>query len=812
MKYIIELVADSKGLDPAIAAMNELRDAEKQLKTETSSVSAEQKKMMDAYATKAKLGKESIDKMVDGYKELGKTATGAFGTKAIQAMVDKTKLVLGNVTLLSGAKPFEFSLKEDRRLPKVVSNLKLVNEEISNIRKNNGVVVLDEDTKSAISFRSQIKQSRDELTKLIITGEATTSQIYDMAASAGELKDSIGDAQQAINVLSSDSFKLDAALQGIQVGAVGFQMLQGAAALAGNENEDLQKTLVKLNAVMAITQGLQQIQNSLQKQTALSLGLNIAAQKIYTLVVGESTGALAAFRLALAATGIGLAIIGIIELYKNWDKLSAIISGSTQTLESFRKEQEKVAELRESQIDDLKKELEYQVLIKNITEEQAKKRLTEEYSKQIVDANKELKKQLSILEELKKNGASQTVAGIKVGEDVNKKRIEQQTQAIREQMGTVKQLTVELIKYTQTKEEEDKKIVKSEKERIDATDELYRKSLIQRRELLAEIQNSIEEKLRKESELRLQLSRSTNEKDLEEYKNSLKRRRELEAEHEASRKEQRLVAEKEANERRINAEKVEIKAAEDKEMAIKDASIQIAQQTADAIFQIVNTNRNAEFNLQIQRLNELRTKELANKELTDSQRARVEERYQQKIAAIKTKQAQADKQAAIIQATINGALAITRILTTVSPVTPLGTPNPGYFAALAIAAASTAANIALIASTKIPKFAKGTEYVQGAGTETSDSIPAMLSKGERVIDAKTNKLLKGIPNALIPDLLIPKATMIEKGIDYDKMAKAFSKELAANPKLMVNFNKSGFETFIISGNTTTNVKNNRNDF
>ncbi len=84
MKYIIELVADSKGLDPAIAAMNELRDAEKQLKTETSSVSAEQKKMMDAYATKAKLSKESIDKMVDGYKQLGKAATGAFGGEAIK--------------------------------------------------------------------------------------------------------------------------------------------------------------------------------------------------------------------------------------------------------------------------------------------------------------------------------------------------------------------------------------------------------------------------------------------------------------------------------------------------------------------------------------------------------------------------------------------------------------------------------------------------------------------------------------------------------------------------------------------------------
>ena len=171
--------------------------------------------------------------------------------------------------------------------------------------------------------------------------------------------------------------------------------------------------------------------------------------------------------------------------------------------------------------------------------------------------------------------------------------------------------------------------------------------------------------------------------------------------------------------------------------------------------------------------------------MTDAQKARIEERYQKQVAALKTRQAQADKQAALIQATINGALAITKILTTVAPVTPLGTPNPGYIAALAIAAASTAANIALIASQKIPKFAKGTEYVNGAGTETSDSIPAMLSKGERVIDAKTNKMLKGIPNSMLPELLVPSKTVISKGMDYDKLAKTLSKELSKSPQMRI---------------------------
>lgn len=44
---------------------------------------------------------------------------------------------------------------------------------------------------------------------------------------------------------------------------------------------------------------------------------------------------------------------------------------------------------------------------------------------------------------------------------------------------------------------------------------------------------------------------------------------------------------------------------------------------------------------------------------------------------------------------------------------------------------------------KTAAYATGTEYVEGAGTETSDSINARLSKGERVMTAKDNRKLGG---------------------------------------------------------------------
>lgn len=57
----------------------------------------------------------------------------------------------------------------------------------------------------------------------------------------------------------------------------------------------------------------------------------------------------------------------------------------------------------------------------------------------------------------------------------------------------------------------------------------------------------------------------------------------------------------------------------------------------------------------------------------------------------------------------------------------------------AIAATAGAVISTISAIKNVSKFAEGTPYVQGAGTGTSDSIPARLSKGERVVTAANNQ-------------------------------------------------------------------------
>ena len=195
--------------------------------------------------------------------------------------------------------------------------------------------------KAEQSIRSEIRQTTQELARKLAHGELNISQIYEMAKGSAELKDAMGDANKILSALGSDTFALDATLSTLQGVTAGFQVAQGATALFGDENEDLQKALVKLNAVMAISQGLQQIQNTLQKENAGRLGITIVFQKLYTTAVGESTGAMLIFRQALFGLGIGAVIAGIVLLISNWEKIKDAISGATDAM----REQQRISKL-----------------------------------------------------------------------------------------------------------------------------------------------------------------------------------------------------------------------------------------------------------------------------------------------------------------------------------------------------------------------------------------------------------------------------------------------------------------------------------
>ena len=133
---------------------------------------------------------------------------------------------------------------------------------------------------------------------------------------AGELKDRLMDLKSAIKTTGQDGRALQASLQ-LGGGIVaGFGAVQGVMALVGSESEDLQKTLVKLQAVQATLASVEEIRSVLEKESALRITLVTLAEKaraaatvVATYATSASTVAMKAFRLALIATGIGAFVV-----------------------------------------------------------------------------------------------------------------------------------------------------------------------------------------------------------------------------------------------------------------------------------------------------------------------------------------------------------------------------------------------------------------------------------------------------------------------------------------------------------------------
>ena len=196
-------------------------------------------------------------------------------------------------------------------------------------------------TKSGKSLTGQLRGLKAELTLLEQQGKDNTDEFQKLLITASKLEDQIGDTRARVKILASDTFKFDAAVGATQALASGFEVAQGAAALFGAESEDLQKATLKVQGAIALANGVQQVSKLLLEENALKTAILTAKQAIYTTVVGTSTGALKAFRIALAATGVGLLVIAIGELIANFDKIKDSIAGtddSTRALSAAVKE------------------------------------------------------------------------------------------------------------------------------------------------------------------------------------------------------------------------------------------------------------------------------------------------------------------------------------------------------------------------------------------------------------------------------------------------------------------------------------------
>lgn len=127
----------------------------------------------------------------------------------------------------------------------------------------------------------QIRTIREQLAQMEMSGDTSSQAFIDMSIQAAKLQDQMGDTAKQIQILASDTKNLDAAMS-IGSGVAGaFNVATSAAALFGGESEELQQAFLKVQAAMAVLNGVQQVANTLDKDSVANVVLRTALQKLF---------------------------------------------------------------------------------------------------------------------------------------------------------------------------------------------------------------------------------------------------------------------------------------------------------------------------------------------------------------------------------------------------------------------------------------------------------------------------------------------------------------------------------------------------
>ena len=171
-----------------------------------------------------------------------------------------------------------------------------------------------------ISFRTQLRNAREELIRMEQAGLRGSEAYRELQQEVGRLQDAMDDATQQARVMANDEKLFQGIISTVSGMAGAFSAAQGAIGLFAGENENLQKIMLKVQSLMGITIGLQQVAQTLNKDSYFSIViltkvkemLAVAEMKVAA-AMGVSTVAARAL-MATLTLGLSVAITGAIIL------------------------------------------------------------------------------------------------------------------------------------------------------------------------------------------------------------------------------------------------------------------------------------------------------------------------------------------------------------------------------------------------------------------------------------------------------------------------------------------------------------------
>jgi hypothetical protein len=528
---------------------------------------------------------------------------------------------------------------------------------------------------SFVNLRKELKNLTVQLQNL----DPASKEFETVARRAGQIKEQMRGVADAINDADPEKFggKFQRTAEGI---AGAFSAVTGAQALFGQQSEEIEKQMLKVQGAIALTQGISAMKelrndatelagsiknkvvtafqslNASQIANAQATGTMTTLQKAYNVVIGTSTGALKGFKLALASTGIGALILALGYLITNFDKLKGSLSASLTSAKKFETSTTQQGEAARYASDNF---AEYERTLRRLglTEEEISNKRKARFKDAIdktqkeIEASKEVYKEqlknLKTVETFDKFGLNAT-GRLLFGDEEDAKA---QQQKIKDLNASLTKLRNDQFDYNQQIKEDRKKDNEDAKNKLkEANDEAVRK-VNERKEKAKQLaEQEAQERLalqRKIEDLTVANIDDANARDIMSLK--LKHDRELEEMQKQYGKKKEFA---ELENQLLIQQENERKALEEEQKKAKDekakAEIEKANNDAKALLEAEIIRAEEDFNLKQQKRIELENldfaQQMANTELTNGEREILKAQHEANLVGIAKDSADRQKQ------------------------------------------------------------------------------------------------------------------------------------------------------------------------
>lgn len=171
----------------------------------------------------------------------------------------------------------------------------------------------------------QLRELQSDMARMRLNGEQNTDEYRRMSQEAARLSDTLGDLRAQTSILAHDDANLQGFISGVNGLSGAFTTATGVMSLFASENENLMKIQARVQSVMAISMGLQQTFNALNKDSAFRLVTLAKAKNLLTAANYRLAAALgisnAAASALMATLTLGLSVV-ITGLVMAWNKFS----------------------------------------------------------------------------------------------------------------------------------------------------------------------------------------------------------------------------------------------------------------------------------------------------------------------------------------------------------------------------------------------------------------------------------------------------------------------------------------------------------